>query len=94
MAPRTKNHVRLTGSGAVSAVPGRVTRVVFTPAAAEATLKLYDAADGNGTAILDYKVDEHGASLIDNYQDGILECHTAIYAVLAGTGAIANIWWE
>jgi hypothetical protein len=71
---------------------GRLHNVVLTPAAAAATLTVYDNTSATGNPILTLQAPANGQSIIaecDGYEFNI-----GLWVVIAGTGAQVNAFVE
>lgn len=82
-------------SAAISAVPTHVFKIVLVPAAAKALLKLTNDANGAGTAVISSQAVTDGAAVELDFEDvGGIAFTSKCYATLAGSGALAYIWWD
>lgn len=82
------------GTTAVCGVPGFVTSVTLSPAAADCSVLIYDnksAASGTVVARLLLKANTGSQQL--SYESPIV-CNAGITAVVAGTGAVATITFQ
>lgn len=88
------NFVRIASSAAVKATAGKVYRYRLVGGSANSTFKLTNDANGSGTAVID------GSALAltvdkDSFEDsGPIVFSTAIYATVAGTGAVLYLWYD
>lgn len=82
------------GGGSNAYVGARIMAVLLTPAAAAASLILYDAASAVNP-VLDMSAAALGASVFVNLSEvGGIPCAVDIWSVLTGAGAIFEIWLD
>jgi len=86
--------ILVSTSAAIVAVPARVYAVMVVGGTAVGTLKLYDAADANGTATITFGAAIGATEFIDFENVGPVDFPTKLYAALGGTGALAYIWYD
>ena len=83
--------VVLSASGAALGRPGELVGVVLTPAAATATVTIYDNASGaSGTKLVSLQAGANGASAVFAPAAGI-GCAQGLYASLSGAGAEVTV---
>lgn len=80
--------VEVTSDSQVALRPGRVGAVVLTPAAAKATLILYDNTAASGTVLLTLQAPADGGSIVFNVPFAF---STGVYADIGGNGATAYV---
>ena len=85
---------RVAISAAVAAVPARVYAILLVGGSAASTLKLYDAADGNGTDTVTFAAIIGDTVFVDFESLGPVDFPTKLWAAVGGTGGIAYIWWD
>jgi hypothetical protein len=86
--------VRKTSSAAVKATPGRVMGVLLFGGSGNSSIKFTNDASGVATPLLDVNVLAATTKFVDLTDVGGVYFDTAIYAVLAGTGGLASIWYD
>lgn len=85
----------VTSSAQVGATGRRVLHTVVIGAnTASATAKFYDSADNSGTILLTVSAIANKGKVVDLSEVGGLSFSTAMYCELAGTAAIAYVWYE
>lgn len=85
---------RVASSAAIAAVPGRVMAVLLCPADAKSLFKLTNDANGSGDSVVNVQAVAEGAStFVDFTSLGGVMFTSKIYATIAGSGAIAYVWW-
>jgi hypothetical protein len=97
------NLTRVATSAAIVAGAGhRVYKVVLYGTSDAASLKLYDAASATGTEVFGTiasftDADASAAAPTDHdfsAVGGVNFPNTGIYAAIAGTNAVAYVWWD
>lgn len=95
------NPTRLAASAAVKATPGRVLAILLEGGTTATSVKFKDAASDTGTEIIgaaaphtDSDASAKSSVFLDFSHFGGIYFATAIYAVLAGTGAICYVWYD
>ena len=96
------NLTRVATSAVIKTGAGRVWKVVLYGTTDACSLKLYDAASATGTevfgTIAPFTDDDASAAGPVDHEfcgvGGIPFTATGIYAAIAGTGAVAYVWWE
>lgn len=84
----------LAASGSALARPGQVVGVVLTPAAAAATVTIYDNPSGaSGTKLVSLQAGANGASAVFAPTSGI-GCGQGLYASLGGAGAEVTVLYR
>lgn len=86
--------IRVTESAALAAIPARVYGVMVVGGSAATTLKLYNAANGDGTQTIEFAAAIGTTLFVDLTEVGPVEFSAKLYAVLAGTGGIAYVWYD
>jgi len=81
---------KVTASGVVRKGAGKVGSVTLIPAAADATLKLYDAESVSGDEMVSVKALANAKSEQQTFVPGIRFAN-ALYADIAGAGAVAIV---
>ena len=85
---------RVTASGAVSGSPALVFAYKLVAGSAAATSSLTNDATGAGDP-LDQLAAVTGSTEESDYSDrGPVTFDSKLYCVLAGTGAVAYVWWD
>lgn len=86
------NYVAVTADAIVRAGNGRIASVVLTPAAAVATLILYDnASAASGNKILTLQAAANGGSVVFTPPDSVIFT-AGCYADIGGTDAAAYVY--
>lgn len=88
------NVTRIATSAAVKATAAHVYGIQLIGGSAAATLKLTNDANGSGTGVVEAAAPIGATVFIDFTDLGPVAFSTALYATIAGTGAIAYIWWD
>ena len=95
------NPTRLAASGEVSAAAGRVLKIVLEGGTTATSVKFKDATSDTGTELIglaaphtDNDASAKSSVVLDMIHEGGVVFGTAIYAVLAGTGAICYVWYD
>jgi len=88
------NVKRLTASAAVKGAAGRVIAVNVFGGSGATSIKFTDDADGSGTPLLDVNTVIADTRFVDLSEIGGVAFGTAIYATLAGTGGIAEVFYD
>lgn len=85
------NYVEVTADAQVATGNGRIACVVLTPAAAVATLILYDNTSATGDKIVTLQAAANGGSVVLSPPDSIV-FDTGVYADIGGAGALAYVY--
>ena len=95
------NFVRVATSALLKTGAGRVIAIQLNGGSDASSLAIHNTADGTGTAVYEVlapftDADASAAStVIVNLADlGGVACSAYIYAKLAGTSAVAYVWYE
>lgn len=88
------NLARVATSAATTSTETRVYAVQLVGGSASATLKLYNNADGSGTETFGLAALTGTTVFICMDELGPVQFDTAMYSTIAGTGAIAYIWYD
>lgn len=95
------NPVRLSSAAAIKAVPGKVWAILLEGGSDAASIDITNDADGSGTPIIgvtapftDADASAAGTVFVSFVELGGLVFSSKIYGKLAGTGAIAYVWYE
>ena len=86
--------VRVSGSAAITAVPARLRAVMVVGGSAATTLKLYNAANGDGTQTIEFAAPVGVTIFVDLTNMGCVEFSSKMYAALAGTAGVAYVWYD
>ena len=88
--PGPAAHLHVTSSAVVKSAPGQLVAVVLSPAAATATLTIYDNTTGSGTILVALQGAANGSSSV--WSPTIpYSAKTGIYAAISGSGATATV---
>ena len=86
--------VLAVGTTVVSARPCKISGIVLNPAAAACSVTIYDnPTAGSGTVIAILTATANGPSAT-NFTTLPIECKSGATAVVAGTGAQANVYFS
>ena len=98
MTPNLQNHhlgkVITATPAAITAVPALVFAILLVGGSAATTVSLFDAADGNGTALITLAVPIGDSVFINLETLGPLIFQSKIWGVVAGTGGIVYVWYD
>jgi len=87
------NKTRVATSAGVKTGAGKIWAILLFGGSANSSLLIYDNTSATGTDILAINTlaaSTSGVTLVDL---GGLDFTTGLYASIAGTGAVAYIWW-
>lgn len=95
------NLVRLSSAAAITSIPGRVFAVLLEGGTDASSIDFTNDADGNGTPVVgvtapftDTDASAAGTVFVDFTSLGGVNFSSKIYGKLAGTGAIAYVWYD
>ena len=95
------NLKRLSEAGAVKGAPGRVWAILLEGGSDASSIDITNDADGNGTPVIgvtatftDSDASAAGTTYVDFTSLGGIDFTTKIYGKLAGTAAIAYVWYD
>jgi hypothetical protein len=98
---RLANPTRVTASVAIKATAGRILAVLLEGGTTASSIDFTNDANGAGTPIIgvtvpftDADASAQDSRLFDFTKFGGLAFDSKIYAVLAGTGAVAYVWFD
>ena len=84
-------YTEVTGDALVKSGPGRIAAVVLTPAAAVASLILYDNTSAAGNIVATLQAAANGNSVVLSLP-GAISFTKGLYADIGGSGATAYVY--